>query len=255
MEKSYVQFWIAQTYYSEKNRPAARAEYAKVLEIIDGHPYFESRAQFLIGLCYSQEKNVTMARTEFAKVLELDGYPKHKSEAQYHIGYSYELEKDYLGAVAEYAKIGTIPGARSYDISSAQLQIGYCYANEENKPAATSAFLKVFKIKDENFTLKKLAWEGLVGLKPDWNVAVLTMGGDLDWSGLCFLGKANARVGNYEAAQSAINDAYNSLPTLAINASAPEKLEAKLTQETIIAVAVKIAWQKRLKEIFEEGPE
>jgi len=106
IEKAGAQYEIGYCYLWEKNYPAARAEFAKVLAIADGLSYHKSAAQVDIGRCYEGEKNYPVARAAFAGVLAMvKGHPLHKAFAQLHIGLCYEAEGKIAEAQEAFCKL------------------------------------------------------------------------------------------------------------------------------------------------------
>ncbi|MCK4626184.1 MAG: tetratricopeptide repeat protein, partial [Phycisphaerae bacterium] len=115
--KLLAQLRLAEAYYHERDYPAARAGYAKVLEMAEATPAQKSKAQFQIGCTYFfHERDFARARAEYAKVLEMaDATPFYKSSAQLQMGCSYFYEEKYPAAVTEFTKVLALPTADAKD--------------------------------------------------------------------------------------------------------------------------------------------
>jgi tetratricopeptide (TPR) repeat protein len=143
-EKYSVLNTVAKTYNGEKNYPAARGEFEKILALPKATPDQKLVANIGVANSYLAEKKYDAARGEFNKALALPEIaPAYKAQAIVGIGQSYAGEKNYAQARTEFTKLLTLADARPVDKVTAQLNFAQTYYYEKNYPLARTEYQKV----------------------------------------------------------------------------------------------------------------
>lgn len=157
-ERNEALLLLARARAAANDNPAARAEYARVVE--DKEASAKQQAEALMGVAhtYEAETNWPAARLEYEKVLKREAMTEGiRFQAQGRIAVTYYGEEDVAGLRAAVEKLLELPGPAGGK-ADALLKLGDLSMKKNAGLQAREAYTRITTLPDVNATVKSNAW-------------------------------------------------------------------------------------------------
>jgi len=164
-------YFIAESYYQEKEYVTAEKQYASVVETYPNSSYAVT-SQYQIALCHMKRNRITFSNSLLAKFA--DEHPKHylADNARFQIADNHRTMKDYKAAAEAYAKVAAdYPTSTLADDSL--WNTGWCHIKLNDRNSSQQALRRLLnEYPDSSFAGFARFWTGMNHEKAEeWEAA------------------------------------------------------------------------------------